>query len=687
MQCSRCETVFEGRFCPRCGAPASPAERAPAETVIASTAPSGSWPCPRCGTPYYGNFCPRCGLPTAAWAFRQAPPRSSGGRAVLSILWTLALIAFLVFAATDFAGLAVSPTLVVPGIQGIRSGQTANAGLDVDQRNWTGNSWGTGSSLTYENAGGHPDGYLKMTLFAPGSRGYWIQPFRVEGMTPFATAVRLDVEVLGGLSDGYLFVSVDSGSPSDPDPNTAIAAVPFTGPTSWTSVGPLRNDTRVLDAGVYYLKIAFVANATSGPLEVGLDNVRLSWTTDAGVVFYLPAPYPVRIFASQDKVLFLSYYSLIVAAIFLVGGYHAFRERKETWNAFRAPVDAIGTRLRARSAWIAVAQVWMAVTFFQVVVILFLPVIGIEPTTPINIDSRNTWALLFDLANAGVYEEIVFRLLLIGVPMALGSVALRFLEVNRGTASRLPGSGSRYIAGAWRYLFGGVLRRGSSKEAHVAAWAFLVGSAAIFGLAHVPGWGWWKAVPTFVAGLGFGYLFLRHGIGAAILAHFVNDYALSLYYEGIGGTGLMNFIELLFVGLAIAGAGFFIWYSIDAVRHLGVLIGQFRPPPRVRPASRPLAPLGTLPPIPDATRVLGPPTTTRPANPDPAFGTWSPTPSPQPAANAVRDPGRIPRDYAPSYVPPPYGYPPVRFQCPSCGWVEARYDTGRFTCTRCGRTA
>jgi hypothetical protein len=605
---------------------------------------------------------------------------------VLSILWTLAMVAFLIFAATDFAGLAASPTLVVPGIQEIRAGQTANAGLDLDQRNWTGNSW-IGSSLSYESTGGHPDGYLKMTLFASGSQGYWIQPFRVEGKTPFETAVRLDIQIVGGLSQGYLFVSIDSSN-SNPDPNTAIAAVRFTGPTPWTPLGPFLDTTRVVDPGDYYLKVAFVANATTGPVEVGLDNVRLSWATDAGIVFYLPAaPYPVRVFASQDKALFLSYYSLIVAAIFLIGGYHVFRERKETWNALRAPIEAIGARLRARSAWIAVAQVWMAVTFFQVAVILILRLIGIEPTSPISIDFRNAWALLFDLANAGVYEEFVFRLLLIGVPMVVGSVALRLLEINRGTAGRLPGSAGRHLAGAWRYLFGGVLRRDSPKEAHVAAWALLFGSAAMFGLAHVPGWGWWKSVPSFVAGLGFGYLFLRHGVGAAILAHFVNDYSLALVYEGIGGQALELFISLLFIGLVIAGAGFFVWYSIDAVRHLTVLIGQFRPPRRVRPVSRPLAPLGTPPPIPDPARAPGPLPNPRPASPDPAFGTWSAGPSFQPAANPVRDPGRIPRDYAPSYVPPPYGYPPVRFQCPSCGWVEARYDGGRFTCTRCGRTA
>src|SRR5207253_2734104 len=200
------------------------------------------------------------------------------------------------------------------------------------------------------------------------------------------------------------------------------------------------------------------------------------------------------------------------------------------------------------------------------------------------------------------------RLLLIGLPMAVGSVVLRIMDVNRGAAGNGPGSAGRYIGGAWRYLIGGVLRRDSPKEALVAGWAFLFASSAIFGLAHAPGWGYWKVVPSMVAGLGFGYLFLRHGVGAAILAHFVNDYALSLAYEGIGGVGLEALISLVFIGLAIAGAGFL-------------------------------------------------------------------------------DPGRIPREYTPSFTPPPYGYPPVRFQCPFCGWVEARYDSGRFTCTRCGRSA
>src|SRR6267143_1410030 len=669
MACFRCGALFEGSFCPRCGAPAG--------TPPTSSAPPGSvgWPCPRCGTLFSGNFCPACGLPRGAWAARSPPPSSMGP--VLSILWTLALVAFIAFAISDFAGLAVSPTLVVPGIQGIQSGATVNSNMDFNG-NWTFDSWGTASTPSYQASGGNPGGFLQMTLFGTGARGYWMQAFRVDGSRPYTGSVRLDVEIVGGLTSGRLLVSVDS-SASLPDPSTAIAVLRFSGPTAWTSTGRLTADARLTSPGLYYLKIAFLVDSASGPVDVGLDNVRLAWTTDAAVVLYVPIPLPYVVIISQDKTLFLSYYGLIAAATFLIGAYYAVGERKETWRAFKAPIESIRTRLRSRSAWIAIGQVWMAVTFVQVALIYLVTLAGIEPTSPISAPTPQTaWVLLFELANAGVYEEIIFRLLLIGLPMALGSVVLRIMDVNRGAAGNGPGSAGRHIAGAWRYLIGGVLRRDSPKEALVAAWAFLFASSAIFGLAHAPGWGYWKVVPSMVAGLGFGYLFLRHGVGAAILAHFVNDYALSLTYAGIGGVGLEVLISLVFIGLAIAGAGFLVWYAMDAWRQLKGLVARFRPAtpvttlPPPTPYGAPSSPSFPVPPAP---------------SPTPPDFAWSPGPPGPAPAVAYREPGRIPREYTPSYVPPPYGYPPVRFQCPYCGWVEARYESSRFTCTRCGRAA
>src|SRR2546427_148094 len=319
-----------------------------------------------------------------AWAPR---PRPSSMRPVLSVLWTLAIIAFIVFAVTDFAGLAVSPTLIVPGIQGIQSGQTVNSGMDFNG-NWTFDSWGTASTPSYQATGGNQGGFLDMTLFGTGARGFWMQPFRVDGSLPYTASVRLDLEIVGGLTSGRLLVSVDSSS-SVPDPATAITVLTCSGPTAWTSTGRLSADARLARPGLYYLKIA-------------------------------------------------------------------------------------------------VGQVWMAVTFFQVALISLLTLAGIEPTSPINLTPQNAWVLLFELANAGVYEEIIFRLVLIGVPMALGSVVLRIMDVNRGATGNGSGSAGRYIAGAWRYLIGGVLRRDSPKKDLVAAGAFLVAPPPVFRLPRAP---------------------------------------------------------------------------------------------------------------------------------------------------------------------------------------------------------
>src|SRR2546428_568494 len=496
---------------------------------------------------------------------------------------------------------------------------------------------------------------------------------------PLTGARHLDIESRGGLTSGQLVVAVDSAN-SPPDPRIAIGLVDFTGTTSWTAMPRFLADDRLTDPGVYYLKIAFFADSATNPVSVGFDNVRLAWTTDAAVVVYLPSPAPFVLFFTQDKTLFISYFAFLAAVIFLAAGYHLIRERREAWNAFRAPLEAIGTRLKSRSAWIALGQVWMAVTFFQVVFYYLVIAAGINPSSPVNPTPQSAWFWLYELLNAGVYEEFAFRILLIGLPMAIGSVVLRIIEVNRGGTGSGPGAAGRHIGGAWRYLIGGAVRRDSPKETLVAAWAFLIASSVIFGLAHAPGWGWWKVIPAMVAGLGFGYLFVRHGIAAAILAHFVNDYAAALSYEGFGGEAFLLFLNLVFLGLAIAGAGFFAWYAIVAWRNFRGLIDRFRPPTRGVAIPGPQAPYFSTMPPPVAT----PPD---PGQSPPSAQMWPVTPSVGPPAVAVRNPSRIPREYTPSYVPPPYGYQPVRVQCPYCAWVEAKYDAGRFTCTRCGRTA
>ncbi|HII41120.1 MAG TPA: hypothetical protein HA326_07905, partial [Thermoplasmata archaeon] len=169
MVCPRCGAAFEGNFCPRCGTPAPrPVPAAAAPGIV----------CPRCGMPFQGNFCPRCGLPVgmAAYPMPLRPGPSSGTRSTLSVLWILALVGFFIFIATNFAGLLLSPAYIVPGIQGIASGQNANQAFTTGIANWTFQALNASAATsTYVPTGGPSGGYVQMTLPAGNAGGEWVQ--------------------------------------------------------------------------------------------------------------------------------------------------------------------------------------------------------------------------------------------------------------------------------------------------------------------------------------------------------------------------------------------------------------------------------------------------------------------------------------------------------------------------------
>src|SRR3989475_8194697 len=151
----------------------------------------------------------------------------------------------------------------------------------------------------------------------------------------------------------------------------------------------------------------------------------------------------------------------------------------------------------------------MAVTFFQVVFYYLVIAAGINPSSPVNPTPQSAWFWLYELLNAGVYEEFAFRILLIGLPMAIGSVVLRIIEVNRGGTGSGPGAAGRHIGGAWRYLIGGGVPRGSPEEKLVAAGGLLVAGSGVFGLAPAPRWGVWEGIPGGGARPRVGHFFLR----------------------------------------------------------------------------------------------------------------------------------------------------------------------------------
>lgn len=134
--------------------------------------------------------------------------------------------------------------------------------------------------------------------------------------------------------------------------------------------------------------------------------------------------------------------------------------------------------------------------------------------------------MLFLLTKAGLEEEILLRVVWIGIPMA----ALAII-INKDRRS-------------WQYLMGGF---GMSKT----AFALIVFSSVLFGLAHLSGWGWGKVPDAIMSGLIFGYLYTEYGLYAAVIAHTANDTLSSLLYTFGEGIEVAVMLLLLALGLVI----------------------------------------------------------------------------------------------------------------------------------------
>ncbi len=178
--------------------------------------------------------------------------------------------------------------------------------------------------------------------------------------------------------------------------------------------------------------------------------------------------------------------------------------------------------------------------FFSLLVVYLMYILGYVPYTPPGLEKMPVWAQMLSFLHASVYEELIVRTVFLGIPVFL----VYLLKGEKISPIR---------------IFGGY-----GKITSVEA-VFIVISAGIFAAAHVPAWNLWKVIPTFVGGLVLGYLYIRYGIYASIMLHFLTDFisvpmAMHREYQFLFG--------LLMIILAIAGAVFFISYSIRVINYL-----------------------------------------------------------------------------------------------------------------------
>ncbi len=204
-------------------------------------------------------------------------------------------------------------------------------------------------------------------------------------------------------------------------------------------------------------------------------------------------------------------FMIIVTACFAIMIWQAYTKVKENDRDLNA--------LSETAAYEMPVLLGIMLVFELIGVMFFIRTGGDTPGINPGSDSGATFSLLF----ASVYEELLCRLGMIGVPCLILAVLLKRTDSPK-----------------WRYLLGG---------AKYEKWmsVFVVFAAVMFGLAHLDNWGTWKFVPTFAFGLLTGYLFVKYGLHAAIGAHFINDFLDSCSWA-YGATG-MFILGMIVVGI------------------------------------------------------------------------------------------------------------------------------------------
>lgn len=256
----------------------------------------------------------------------------------------------------------------------------------------------------------------------------------------------------------------------------------------------------------------------------------------------------------------IAWYLFLVAAIIISIFWLIKTEGREFVDIFISSARKLHPPpLKFKNSFVLIAQFFFALMFFNVIIVLILYFWGLPATDAVGEDPV-LWQLLFDLANASVAEEIFTRTVYIGIPLLI------FDFIARRPKNKL-----------YRYFIGGEF-----KIEHITIF-LIIFSSILFGLAHYPGWGLWKVVPTTAAGLAFGYLFVRKGIHAAIILHFLFDYMAIIPFFFLDNFIVLGLISIMIVIMSMfwitSGLIYFSLFFLKMSEFINVRVFGVQPQP------------------------------------------------------------------------------------------------------------
>ena len=246
------------------------------------------------------------------------------------------------------------------------------------------------------------------------------------------------------------------------------------------------------------------------------------------VSLFVITPFLVP-FAHLDGLAASLWYSILAIAIVLSAWWTARLSRYK----FRRELSHRWIVVEHSPAFL-IATMWFALLAVNIACFYLADLIS-GASSP-DFEARPLWQSLASLAHASVWEELVTRVLLIGIPLLVLDAAAKKRKDLR------------------RYILGGDIEIGD-REA-----ALMLFSAAMFGLGHLWAWDAYKVIPAAVGGLIMGYLFLKVGLWASITFHFANNF-MTMWAEFFPLDVLTATFEVLTLAWAAVGVVFVVYYS------------------------------------------------------------------------------------------------------------------------------
>ena len=264
------------------------------------------------------------------------------------------------------------------------------------------------------------------------------------------------------------------------------------------------------------------------------------WDT-APVPNILPIPLALMIVRFS---LLAQWHSIMIGAILMSAAALFYYEGPPLLNTVRRSLGRMHLPpIRTDNALITIFRIYLAILGFYVIYFAILSYFTVEPEVP-AFEEMPLWEQLHAFAEASVWEEILSRVFMLGIPLLIYHI---WTYQKRDSN--------------WRYVVGG----GFSID--TAAFVLIVLQALIFALAHVSGWDLWKVLPTMISGIAFGYLWLKKGLWASIILHFTFDYlgmtGPALEEWGIDAGDAMNVIYVFF---ALIGVVLMVHYAVIILR-------------------------------------------------------------------------------------------------------------------------